>query len=131
MFRQCTVDDHQTRAEGGIRHLFTLGPYQFQDTMDGEGRLHHFILEPSAGGVGPQIYEVDRETMYEFMARFLAGQYEMEEYGLEHSPGHDELLDVLEIASARARGGESEFSWEEFDPAETEVLDEDDPDEQR
>jgi hypothetical protein len=130
MFRQRSGDEHETSSEAGVRHLFALGPYQFRDTIDGEGRLHHFIRESSAGGAEPQIYEVDRETMYEFMARFLAGQYEMEEYGLEHSPGHDELLDVLEIASARARGGESEFSWEEFEVAETEVLDEDDADEQ-
>lgn len=130
MLRQSGDVDHEASSEGGVRHLFALGPYEFHDTMDAEDQLHHFIVESTEGVAEPRIYEVDRETMYEFMARYLAGEYEMQEYALEHSPGHDALLDVLELATARARSGESEFTWDEFDPGEKEVLDEETPDEQ-
>lgn len=124
MFRASSDEAYEAGSESGVRHLFELGPYTFQDTLDGEDAHHHFIVEQDAEGAR-SAYEVDRDTMYEFMARFLAGAYELEEYELEHSPTHDELLDVLEIATARARSGESGFSWDEFDPAETEILDED------
>lgn len=120
MFRQRSEEEYEAGSGGGIRNLFTLGPYEFQDTIGGEDELHHFILEPA--GENPGIYEVDRPTMYEFMARFLGGHYEMEEYQLERSPGHDALLDMLEMVTARARAGESGFSWEEFDHGDSELL---------
>lgn len=122
MFRHTSEDEYQSHSEGGVRHLFELGPYRFQDTAGSEGDLHHCILE-SAEGRDQATYEVDRDTMYEFMARYLAGEYEIREYNLDRSPAHDALLDVLELATARARSGESDFSWDEFDPGETEVLD--------
>lgn len=121
MFRLRSEENYQEGSEGGVRNLFSLGPYEFHDTMGREGELHHYIVEPAADE-GPGIYEVDRQTMYEFMARFLAGHYELKEYHLEHSRGHDELLDVLEMVTARARAGESGFSWEEFDNGDTELL---------
>lgn len=126
MFKESSTRHYETGAEGGVRHLFDLGGYLFQDTLDAEDGFHHFIVETEPGDVGPSVYEVDRETMYEFMARFLAGEHELEEYELERSPAHEALLDVLEIATARARSGESEFSWEEFDQSETEVRTEND-----
>lgn len=121
MFRLRSDDEYAAGAEGGVRNLFSLGPYEFHDTIDSEGIMHHFIVEPGDED-GPGVYEIDQPTMYEFMARYLAGLYEMEEYELEHSPGHDELLDVLEMATARARAGESGFTWEEFDKGDTELL---------
>jgi hypothetical protein len=66
---------------------------------------------------------MDLPVTYEFMARFLAGEHELHEYEMERSPAHDEMLDILEIITARARAGEDHFTWDEFDPAETEVLD--------
>lgn len=127
MFKQRSEQEYETGSNGGVRHLFSIGPYEFHDTMNEEGSLHHFILDPGEDD-GPGIYEVDQPTMYEFMARFLAGHYEIEKYHLEHSPGHDALLDVLEMASARARAGESGFSWDEFDHGDTELLNNDEPD---
>lgn len=127
MFRERSEQHYQDGSEGGVRNLFTLGPYEFHDTMNAEGELHHFIVEP-VSDEGTGIYEVDQPTMYEFMARFLAGHYEMKEYQLEHSPAHDSLLDVLEMVTARARGGESGFSWDEFDPGDTELLNDEPPD---
>lgn len=127
MFKLRSDDEYAAAAEGGIRNLFTLGPYEFHDTVDTESVMHHFIVEP-ADEDGPGVYEVDHPTMYEFMARYVAGVYEMEEYELEHSPGHDELLDVLEMATARARAGESRFTWEEFDKGDTELLNGEDED---
>lgn len=123
MLRRRTQEEFEAHCEGGVRHLFTLGQYGFQDTLDAEERYHHYILEGSGSGGEQTVYEVDRDTMYEFMARFLAGTYEMEEYRLEQSPAHNTLLDVLELSAARARSGESEFSWEEFDQADSEVMD--------
>lgn len=127
MLRERSTDDYGAESEGGVRRLFTLGMYEFQDTIDGEERYHHYILERPAGGASGPTYEVDGETMYEFLARYLAGSFEMVQYHVDQSPTHNALLDVLEIATARARGGESEFSWEEFDNAETEVMDEEEP----
>lgn len=121
MLKQRSHDEYEAGSEGGVRNLFTLGPYDFHDTMDADDALHHFILDDSAEGE-TLAYEVDQPTMYEFMARFLAGEFEMREYHLETSPGHQALLDVLEMATARARAGESAFSWDEFDRGDTEIL---------
>jgi hypothetical protein len=123
MFRTRSEDEYQAASEGGVRHLFRLGPFEFHDTLDAEDRFRHFVLEDAAGDEEPLLYEVDRETMYEFMARFLGGEYEKSEYDLERSPGHDALLDLLELAAARARSGETEFSLEELEQGETEVID--------
>jgi hypothetical protein len=128
MLRQRSDEEYQTSAAGGTRNLFQLGQYEFHDTLDDEEVMHHFILEAAAGDEDRQAYEVDRETMYEFMARYLAGLYELEKYALEQSPSHNTLLDLLEIAAARARSGETEFSWDEFDRAESEVLESDEAD---
>lgn len=122
MLRQRTEEEYEASSGGGERYLFALGQYEFRDTIGDEDGLHHFIREAPGDGADPRHYEVDRDTMYEFMARYLAGAYELEEYDLEQSPSHMSLLDVLEIATARARAGESEFSWEAFDQVETEVL---------
>lgn len=121
MFRQRSEEEYVAGSAGGARDLFTLGPYDFQDTIGEDDSLHHFVLESADDESG--VYEVDRPTMYEFMARFLAGMYEMEEYELERSPGHDALLDMLEMVTARARTGESGFSWDEFDHGDSELLD--------
>ena len=129
MLRRRSDEEYQARSEGGVRHLFTLGQYEFQDTMDAEEHMHHHLLERTPEGAETTAYEVDRETMYEFMARYLAGSYEIEEYELEHSPSHHTLLDVLEIATARARSGETEFSWEEFDHAENEIMEDEEEEE--
>ncbi len=125
MLRRCAEGEYDSNREGGVRHLFKLGQYEFEDTMDTEEQFHHYIVERAEGGAATT-YEVDRMTMYEFMARFLAGAYELEEYQMEQSPGHNALLDVLEIATARARSGETEFSWEAFDRVENEVMDDED-----
>ena len=122
MFRHRREKEYEAAAEGGVRNLFTLGPYEFHDTIDGDEAMHHFVVETAQDGEA-RVYEIDQPTMYEFMARFLAGEYEMREYHLERSPGHQALLDVLEMATARARGGESGFSWDEFDRGDTEVID--------
>ncbi|HET7230499.1 MAG TPA: hypothetical protein VFJ16_10890 [Longimicrobium sp.] len=133
MFRKSPDGDLDDLSENGVRHLFRLGPYEFQDTLDGEGRFHHFLLEGAGAEESddePAAYEVDGETMRELMARYLAGEYEKAEYELERSPGHDALLDLLEIATARARAGETEFSFEDLDYEESEILDggeDDDP----
>lgn len=45
---------------------------------------------------------------------------------MERSPAHEALLDTLEIASARARSGESEFSFDDLGIAEDwDEIDED------
>jgi hypothetical protein len=131
MLRERSDREYESGSEGGVRHLFKLGQYEFQDTLDGDEGMHHFIRGGAPEGADPLSYEVDRETMYEFMARYLAGRFELEEYGLEQSPSHLALLDMLEIATARARAGESDFSWEEYDEVENELMDdEDDPDDE-
>lgn len=121
MFKERAAEHYHDAVEGGVRFLFSLGPYEFQDTIDDQS-MRHFIVEAEEGEGDGRAYEVDRDTMYEFLARFLAGEFEMREYDLERSPAHDALLDVLEIATARARAGEDDFDWEEFDVAETEIL---------
>jgi len=129
MLRQRSADEYGDLSEAGVRHLFRIGGYRFEDVVDGKGVLHHFIGEDGAGPDGADCtYEVDRDTMYEFAARYLAGLYELERYDLDESPGHVELLDALEIATARARAGEPDFSWEEFDAVDAELIGED-PDE--
>lgn len=128
MFRKSPDGDYQDLSEGGVRHLFRLGPFEFHDTLDADGTFHHFVLEGAPGEDDAEerpAYEVDQETMYELMARFLAGEYEKAEYRMERSPGHDALLDLLEMATARARAGETEFSFDDLERGETEVLDED------
>jgi hypothetical protein len=124
MFREREAGQYEEAAEAGIRHLFSLGEYVFQDAMDGDGVLRHFVCATPDESGRTSFFEMDTPVVYEFMARFLAGEYELRELEVEHSPAHDELLDVLEILTARARAGETDFSWDEFDPAETEVLDE-------
>jgi hypothetical protein len=123
MLRERSAEEYGDLSAAGVRHLFRIGGYRFEDVVDGEGVLHHIIGEDGAGPGGSACtYEVDRDTMYEFAARYLAGLYELEKYELDESPGHVELLDVLEIATARARGGEFDFSWEEFDAADAELI---------
>ena len=129
MFRKSPDDDYEHLSEGGVRHLFRLGPYEFHDTLDEDGVFHHFVLEAARGGEEARAYEVDTEIMYEMMARFLAGEYEKAEYRLERSPGHEALLDLLEIATARARAGDDDFSLEELEHEETEVFDDEDGEE--
>jgi hypothetical protein len=118
MFRLSSEDEHEERSQGGTRQLFSLAHFRFHDAMDGEGTLHHFVAETGASGEGGPVYETDRETMYELMARYLAGEYEKAEYEMERSPAHEALLDTLEIAAARARAGESEFSFDDLGVAE-------------
>lgn len=125
MLRERSEEEYEAASEGGVRQLFTLGPYQFRDTLDGEDGFHHFVLEPGAGGVEGAVYETDGDTMYELMARYLAGEYEKEAYRMERSPGHQALLDLLELATARARSGETDFSLEDLERGEVEVIDED------
>ena len=122
MFRLRDVEAYEAGSEAGVRHLFRVGSYEFQDTLDEEETFHRFILDSSNEETGLVVYEVDTETMYEFMARYLAGVYEKAEYGMEQSPGHAALLDLLEIATARARAGETEFNLDEITRGETEVL---------
>jgi hypothetical protein len=122
MFRLRDVEAYETGSEAGVRHLFRVGSYEFQDTLDEDETFHRFILDSSNEEAGLAVYEVDTETMYEFMARYLAGVYEKAEYGMEQSPGHAALLDLLEIATARARAGETEFNLDEITRGETEVL---------
>jgi hypothetical protein len=124
MFRERTAEEYEQLAAAGVRHLFSLGDYTFHDTIDDDGIHHHFVSDSNGEGTEEHHYEMDTPVTYEFMARFLAGEHEMREYDLERSPAHEELLDILEILTARARAGEHDFSWDEFDPAETEVLDE-------
>jgi hypothetical protein len=124
MFRERNPGQYEEAAQAGVRHLFSLGEFVFQDAMDAEGTLSHFVCASEDESGGTSYFEIDLPVVYEFMARYLAGEYELREFEMEHSPAHDELLDVLEILTARARAGETDFSWDEFDPAETEVLDE-------
>ena len=129
MFRKSPDGDYEALSEGGVRHLFRLGPYEFHDTLDDDDVFHHFVLEGVGEGDDASeatAYEVDRETMYEFMARFLAGEYEKAEYEMQRSPGHDALLDLLELATARVRAGETDLTLADLEHEETEVLDTDD-----
>ena len=126
MFKQCTEDEYAQGSEGGTRYLFALDGFEFHDTMDEEGRLHHFVLESGEDEEEPAIYEADQPTMYELMARYLAGEYEKEAYELERSPAHEALLDLLELATARSRSGDSGFSLDELEEGEYEE-EEDEP----
>jgi hypothetical protein len=125
MFRTSSEEQYGEKSQSGVRHLFSLGPFAFQDTLDEAEELHHFLLAAGEEDDAETIvYEVDQPTMYEFMARFLAGEYEKREYELDRSPGHEALLDLLEIASARARSGETDFSIDELDAGVDEIIDE-------
>jgi hypothetical protein len=126
MFRKSSEDEHEQKSQGGTRYLFALGHFECHDAMDGEGELHHFVVETGGATTDDPVYETDRVTMYELMARYLAGEYEKREYEMERSPAHEALLDMLEIAAARARAGESEFSFDDLGVAEDwDELDED------
>jgi hypothetical protein len=114
MFRQSSGTDSEGTSEGGIRHLFTLDHFEFLDSLDEGDRLHHFVVEHHEEETA-DVYETDQATMYEFMARYLAGEYEKREFELQHSPAHGALLDALEMAMARARAGETEFSLDELE----------------
>lgn len=115
MFQPLSHDEADQKSEGGTRPLFTLGHYEFRDSLDGDGNLHHFVLDSSETTDEPTVYETNRRTMYEFMARYLAGEYEKSEYDLERSPAQEALLDTLEIAAARARSGETDWEFEDLD----------------
>lgn len=117
MFRQSSEDEYESGSEGGRRFLFGLDHFEFHDTLDAAGVMHHFVVEAGEGEEGPAVYEADQPTMYEFMARYLAGEYEKEEYEMERSPAHEALLDLLELATAQARNGETGFSFEELEEA--------------
>jgi hypothetical protein len=118
MYRKSSDEEYEQGSAAGTRHLFTLGHFEFLDAMDGEGELHHFVLDSSESDEGAGIFETDQMAMYEFMARFLAGEYEKREYRLERSPAQDALLDTLEIAAARARAGETTFVFDDLDAEE-------------
>jgi len=119
MFRTTPIAEYDDRCEAGVRPLFALGPYDFHDSMDGEGEVHHFVVEPGESDEDePLVYEVDLATLYELMARYLAGEYEKAEYGMERSPAHDALLDLLELATARARSGDSDFTLDALEDVE-------------
>lgn len=111
MFRQSSDAEHEEMSEGGTRYLFQLDHYGFSDTLDGHGYLHFFVVEESDNG--PAYYETDQEVMYELMARYLAGVYEKSHYEMERSPTHAALMDVLELATARARSGDPGFAFED------------------
>lgn len=114
MFRLSTEAEHEELSEGGTRYLFRLDHFEFRDTLDGHGYLRFFVVEQ--GEPAPSYYETDQEAMYEFMARYLAGLFEKTHYEMERSPTHAALMDVMELATARARSGDPGFSFEEADP---------------
>jgi hypothetical protein len=114
MFRQSSDAEFQGRAEGGTRHLFRIDSFEFFDVIDDEGVLHHFVLEHIEDDE-TAAYEVDRHTMYEFMARYMAGEFEKRQYNLSISPTHQALLDALEMALAGARSGETDFTFDDLD----------------
>ena len=122
MFRQCTEAEFDEISEGGTRYLFRLDHYELRDTLDGEGYLHFVVVESPQGD--PVFYEADQEVMYEFMARYLAGEYEKVHHEMQRSPTHAALLDVLEMATARARSGDSHFSFDQVDEDEAGELEE-------
>lgn len=123
MFRRCSEPEYEELSEGGVRYLFQMDHLSFRDTLDGDGFLHFFVVEETDD---PHFYESDQEVMYEFMARFLAGEYEKAHYEMERSPTHAALMDVLELVTARARAGDSTFSFDdEMEELEEEVGDDD------
>ena len=67
MFQMISADESDKKSEGGTRPFFTLGHFEFRDALDGEGGLHHFVLESSETAEEPAVYETNRATMYEFM----------------------------------------------------------------
>jgi hypothetical protein len=125
MFELSSEDLHQERAQAGVRHLFRIGNFTFEDTVDEAGGMHHFVRASGDPEGDVAFYEADRYTMYEFLARYLAGEYEKQEYDMDRSPGHAALLDLLELATARARAGESDFSIDELDEGINEDMDDD------
>ncbi len=129
MFQPIAEHEADEKAEGGTRHLFTLGHFEFRDSLDGEGQLHHFVADSSEADV--QVFETDPLTMYECMARFLAGEYEKREYAMQRSPAQDGLLDTLEIAAARARSGDTDFVFDDLEVAQELDEIEDDPADER
>jgi hypothetical protein len=115
MFRQTADEEYEEKSAGGTRYLFRVGYFEFLDTLDAEGEFHRFVLELNEAGSDPTAYEADPATMYELMARYLAGEYEKEEYNLDISPAHDALLDALELLAARSRSGETDITLGPFD----------------
>ena len=128
MFRLINEEVYEQASSAGTRPLFTVGHFVFEDAMDGEGRLHHVVVEH--GEDEDFVYEADQPVMYELVARYLAGEYEKDAYELDHSPGHHALLDLLELATARARSGETDFDLAELDGAAEELLDEESEDDE-
>jgi hypothetical protein len=126
MFRRCSEEEQEERSSAGTRPLFTVGSFVFLDGLDAEGHLHHLVMERDEDAAA---YELDQATMYELVARYLAGEYEKEAYELEQSPGHHALLDLLEVATARARAGLPDLSLAELD-GEAGELDEEDGEEE-
>jgi hypothetical protein len=114
MFRQLSDTEYEAFSAGGVRHLFRIDHWELQDALDEEGGLHHCLIESTATDEEVSAYVADQPTMYEFLARYLAGEYEKREYRLARSPAHETLLDILEEAAARARNGESDFAIEEL-----------------
>ena len=49
MFRVTSDEAFEESSRAGTRPLFTVGSFVFQDTMDVEGTLHHFIVEHAHG----------------------------------------------------------------------------------
>lgn len=121
MFSHVSEEAYDSGSEGGTRYLFGMNHYEFHDTLDEDGLPRHFVLEYDEHDT--RFYEVDRTSMYECMARYLAGEYEKREYEMEESPTHAALLDLLELATAKARMGDSDFT---LDDIAQEELDEDD-----
>jgi DNA-directed RNA polymerase specialized sigma24 family protein len=115
MFRQSSGDEYDTSSEGGRRYLFGIAHYEFHDTLDEQGRMHQFVVEAGEEEEEPRVYETDPPTMYELMARYLAGEYEKEEYEMERSPAQEALLDALELATARARSGDTGFTFDDLE----------------
>jgi hypothetical protein len=120
MFRLCSDEEFDEQSSAGTRPLFRVGSFVFQDTMDGDGHLHHMVIEQDEDAAA---YALDGATMYELVARYLAGEYEKEAYELDHSPAHHALLDLLEQAAARARSGDSDFSVADLDGSGEELID--------
>ncbi|HYW09670.1 MAG TPA: hypothetical protein VE913_22090 [Longimicrobium sp.] len=127
MFRQTADEEYEAKSAGGTRYLFRVGHFEFLDTIDAQAEFHRFVLELNEAGSDPTAYEADPATMYELMARYLAGEYEKEEYNLDISPAHDALLDALELLAARSRSGETDITLGAFDE---EDFEDDDLDEE-
>jgi hypothetical protein len=109
MFRQISDSDFEEMSAGGVRHLARIDHFRLQDVLDDGGELRHCLLELNEEGEEQAAFLADQPTMYEFLARYLAGEWEKREYRLTRSPAHDTLLDMLEMATARARAGDTDF----------------------